>query len=322
MSLSGRVLIVSPQKTGTHLIQELMLELGFKIVGATRPSTRNTPVFSDTQRRKIARLVHNDSEYEDIVHPKNSSDFLARTDEAWKALCWSWYRRFGQPVANRYGQDKSDFVDFTATNPKIAGTRFSETPDGLCWIWHDLNISTVDGSFVGEWCDTGEPPVILNYRDPRDALVSLINFVEGKTPKGYGNFYERRVFNAILRGKSTMAEKIDYALRDPYFLARTEFEKAIWLLHHPGVCKVRYEDLVGPRGGGTRETQVAAVHRVLEHVGATDKDAEAVADRIYSTDAWSFHRGRTGSWREAFSAENLTLFKERYGEVLEQYGYE
>ncbi|MFF2079064.1 hypothetical protein ACFVXG_30470 [Kitasatospora sp. NPDC058162] len=299
-----------------------MLELDYRIVGATRPSERNIPVFDTAQRKKIAALVHSPEVLAEICSTEGTPEFVQRTDEAWSALSWSWYRRFGQPVANRYGQDRYDQVDITATNPRISSTRFDETPEGLCWIWHDLDISKVDGSFIGEWCDTAEPPVILNYRDPRDALVSLINFVEGKTPKGFGNFYERRVFNAILLGKSTMHEKIDYALRDPYFLARTEFEKSLWLLNHPGVCKVRYEDLVGPRGGGSRQVQVDTVGRVLQHVGAGDQDAEKIADRIYNTDSWSFHKGGTGGWREAFSPANEKLFNELYGDVLAQYGYE
>ncbi|MEV0224552.1 hypothetical protein [Streptomyces sp. NPDC050704] len=299
-----------------------MLELDFRIVGATRPSPRTIPTFSAEQRKHIASLVHSPETYESIVALEGSDEFTRRTDEAWAALSWSWYRRFGQPVVNRYGQDRYDLVDITATNPRLGSTRFSDTPAGLCWIWHDLNITTVDGSFVGEWCETGEPPIILNFRDPRDALVSLINFVEGKTPKGFGNFYERRVFNSILLTKPTMAEKIDYALRDPYFLARTEFEKSIWLLHHPAVCKVRYEDLVGPQGGGSKKQQISAVEDVLRHVGAEDRDAEAIADRIYNPDAWSFHKGKTGSWREVFTRENIALFNDLYGDVLEQYGYE
>ncbi|HEY5835765.1 hypothetical protein [Streptomyces sp.] len=321
MQSAPRALIVSPQKTGTHLIQELMLELGYKIVGATRPSERNTPVFDDEQRRAIARLVFSEADYRAVLET-TGEEFRRRTDEAWTVLCWSWYRRFGQPVANRYGQNRYDYVDVAGSNPALSSTRFDDTPEGLCWMWHDLDISKVDGSFIGEWCDTGRPPVILNHRDPRDALVSLINFVEGKTPKGFGNFYERRVFNAVLRAKSTMSEKIDYALRDPYFLASTEFEKSLWLLHHPGVCKVSYEELVGPEGGGSKERQVAAVERVLAHVGAKEADAEQIADRIYNTDSWSFHTGRTGGWRKAFSEANTKLFNERYGDILEQYGYE
>lgn len=322
MTAADRVLVVSPQKTGTHLVQELMLELDYKIVGATRPSERNTPVFDAAQRKRIARLVHDDRHYAEILDLEGTDEFTVRTDRAWQALCWSWYLRFGQPVVNRYGNDKAALVANTATNPDLGTAEFDQTPPGLCWMWHDLDISAVDGAFVGSWSETGAPPVILNYRDPRDALVSLINFVEGRTSQGFGNFYERRVFSAILKSKPTMHEKIDYALRDPYFTAATEFEKAIWLLHHPRVCKVRYEDLIGPSGGGDRKEQVKAVERILEHLGAQDRDAGEIADRIYNPDSWSFHRGRTGDWKEAFSEDNLARFKERYGEVLEQYGYE
>ncbi|WP_329145008.1 hypothetical protein OIU91_10325 [Streptomyces sp. NBC_01456] len=319
---SPRTLIVSPQKTGTHLIQELMLELGYRIVGATRPSEHNIPQFTVEQRKQIAALVYRPEECTEICEDTGSEDFIERTDAAWTALCWSWYRRFGQPVISRYGQERLDFADAVSTNPRINSTRFDQTPEGLCWIWHDLDMSKVDGNFIGEWCDTGEPPVILNYRDPRDALVSLINFVEGKTAKGFGNFYERKIFNAILPTKATMPEKIDYALRDPYFPGRSEFEKSLWLLNHPGVCKVRYEDLAGPQGGGDSTLQVQAVERVLKHVGATQYDAEGIASRIYNTDSWSFHKGRIGKWREAFSEENTRLFQEIYGDILEQYGYE
>jgi hypothetical protein len=168
---------------------------------------------------------------------------------------------------------------------------------------------------------TGTPPLVLNYRDPRDTVVSMINFLEGRTREGYGNFYEADIFSTILASKPTWDEKIDYALRDPSFLARDQFEKALWLLNHPNVCKVRYEDLVGPRGGGTRQQQIKAVDRVLRHVGS-NLDAEAVADRVYNPNAWSFHQGRGGGWRERFSQRNLDRFTEQFGDLLEQYGYE
>jgi hypothetical protein len=162
---------------------------------------------------------------------------------------------------------------------------------------------------------------VLNYRDPRDTVVSMINFLEGRTREGYGNFYEADIFSTILASKSTWDEKIDYALRDPSFLGRDQFERALWLLNHPKVCKVRYEDLVGPRGGGDRERQVDAVRRILRHVGS-DRDPETVAGRVYNPDSWSFYRGRTGAWRERFTARNLARFTEQFGDLLEQYGYE
>jgi hypothetical protein len=321
MTLAPRVLVVLPQKTGTHLVLELMVALGYKAFGAIRPSPANLPRFDAAQRREIAALVFSAEEYQQLLREEGTEEFIRRTDEAWSALAWSWQRRLGQPVANRYGQEKHDSVDLVASNPRFSSTRFADTPSGMCWLWHELDVTKVDGGFIGEWSETGEPPIILNYRDPRDALVSLINFVDGRTAQGFGNFYERRVYNAILRQKPTMHEKIDYALRDRYFLAREEFEKALWLLHHPWICKVSYEELVGPEGGGSQQRQRAAVRRILRHLGC-DRDPDDIAEQLYNPGSWSFHKGRTGAWKDAFSSANLRELYRQYGDIIEQFGYE
>jgi hypothetical protein len=322
MAPAPRVMIVSPQKTGTHMMLELAVALGYKVFGAIRASARTEPEFTTPQRLKLARLVFSADDVRELERlPADGAEFIRRTDEAWSALAWSWQRRLGQPVANRYGQAKHDSVDLIATNPRLSQTAFSDTPPGMCWIWHELAVGAMDGGFIGEWFDTGEPRIIFNYRDPRDVLVSLINFLDGQTPGGIGNFYERRIYNAIFREKKSMAEKIDFALRDRYFLARDEFEKCAWMLHHPAVCKVRYEDLVGPEGGGSKERQLAAVERVLAHIDA-DIAPDVICGQLYNRDSWSFHKGRPGAWKEEFTSGNLRLFYAVYGDLLEQYGYE
>lgn len=321
MKHAPRAMVISCQKAGTHLIQELMLGLGYRIVGVPRPTPHAVPQFDEEQRKAIAALVLSKDDYEDLLAQQGTEAFAERTQEAWSALVWHWQRRLGQPLVNRYGQTRLDFADAIITNPYLPYTRFADTPSGLCWIFHQLDLHQVDGSFLSEWVDTGAPPLVFNYRDPRDTVVSMINFLEGRTRAGYGNFYEADIFSAILASKPTWEEKIDYALQDPTFLGQNEFERAIWLLNHPKVCKVRYEDLAGEQAGGSRARQVDAVDRVLRHLNA-DLDAEAVADRIYNPDSWSFYRGRTGGWRERFTARNLAHFTERYGGLLEQYGYE
>jgi hypothetical protein len=321
MALAPRVMIVSPQKTGTHLMLELALALGYKAFGAFKASPRTEPEFDTAQRLQVARLVFSEADVRELEQLQGSEEFVRRTDKAWSALAWSWQRRLGQPVANRYGQAKHDSVDLIASNPRLSETAFSDTPAGMCWIWHELDVTAIDGGFIGEWFETGEPRIIFNYRDPRDALVSLINFVDGQTSQGFGNFYERWIYSPILRAKKSMAEKIDFALRDHYFLARHEFEKCLWMLHHPAVCQVRYEDLIGPEGGGSKERQRAAVERVLSHLDA-DIAPELVCGPLYNTQAWSFHKGQPGAWKEAFSSANLRQFYTVYGDLLEQYGYE
>lgn len=260
-------------------------------------------------------------ERSDRLDQASDADFLAVSDAAWDALRWTWYRRFGQPVVNRYGADKLEPPADGADGRRLAGLPFADTPAGLCWIWHELDISTIDGQFVGEWSDEESPPLILNFRDPRDALISLIYFLEGGTGRGLGNFYERRAYNKVLGSLPTLADKISYALEDPYFPASKEFEKAYWLLSHPAVCKVRYEDLVGPSGGGSVAAQREAIDSVLRHLGDEKTDAAEVALRIYNPDSWSFRKGQVGGWRSGFSQRNIDQFHERYGVVLARYGY-
>jgi hypothetical protein len=320
MKPAPRAVVVSFAKAGTHMVQELMLELGYRIVGVPRPTPDNAPEFDDEQRKAIAALVLSKSDHDELLDVHGTAEFAERTLDAWTALVWHWHGRLGQQVVNRYGQTRIVFTESVTTNPYLPYTRFADTPAGLCWIFHELDMHRVDGTFLSEWVETGSPPIVLNYRDPRDTVVSMINFLEGRTRAGYGNFYEADIFSAILTSKATWAEKIDYALRDPSFLGRDQFEKALWLLHHPKVCKVRYEDLVGPRGGGSRQRQIEAVSRVLRHVGS-DEDPERVADRVYNPDSWSFHQGRIGGWRERFTRRNLDRFTEQFGDILEQYGY-
>jgi hypothetical protein len=321
MAQAPRVMVISPQKSGTHLVQGLMLELGYKMIGVPRPAPDNVPDFDDEQRRTIASLVLSKVDYDRLLELQGTEEFGHRTQEAWAALGWHWHRRFGQQVVNRYGQTRYDFADMVITNPHISYTRFADTPAGMCWIFHQLDLNRVDGGFLSEWIETGSPPIILNYRDPRDTIVSMINFLAGRTREGYGNFYEADIFSEILAAKPTWEEKIDYAIRDRSFIGRTDFETSLWLLNHPKVCKVTYEELVGAQGGGTRERQVDAVDRLIRHIGC-GKDAEQVADRVYDPNSWSFYRGRSGAWRERFTERNLRRFREEFGDVLAQYGYE
>lgn len=321
MSQAQRTMVISFQKSGTHLMQELMLELGYKMVGVPRPSPRTVPEFDDEQRSAIAALVLSKPDYDELEGMRGTAAFAERARDVWTALLWHWQQRLGQPVVSRYGQARITHADALISNPYLPYTRFADTPAGLCWMFHELDLHQVDGSFLSEWVETASPPLVLNIRDPRDTVISMINFLEGRTVAGYGNFFEADIFSAILASKPTWEEKIDYALRDPAFLGHDQFRKALWMLHHPNVCVVRYEDLAGPEGGGSRERQLDAVRRVLRHVGS-ERDPEAVAGTIYNRDSWSFYRGRSGGWRERFTGRNLARFREQYGDILEQYGYE
>jgi hypothetical protein len=88
-------------------------------------------------------------------------------------------------------------------------------------------------------------------------------------------------------------------------------------------CTVRFEDIVGPQGGGSRDNQIITLRRVARHLGVSvDDDAIAhIADNLFGG-TLTFRKGEIGSWRQTLSAEHKRLFKQIAGDVLVKMGYE
>lgn len=50
-----------------------------------------------------------------------------------------------------------------------------------------------------------------------------------------------------------------YALSDDSFPGIDDHRRMRWLLHHPDVCAVSFEELIGADGGGSKEAQMTAL---------------------------------------------------------------
>jgi hypothetical protein len=189
-------------------------------------------------------------------------------------------------------------------------------------VFHNFDIKQIDGAFLREWEETGEPRIIFNYRDPRDMTLSLVNFLSHRTKNGLSAPSFHPVFSRILLAKNSLEERLTYALTDTSFPCRPEdFNQLLWLLHHPGVCKVTFEELVGAEGGGSAESQAAAVARLTSFLGATGLAPAEITGSLFNTEAFSFYKGQIGGWREVFTAEHRRLAEQRFGQVLPLYGY-
>lgn len=315
-----RVVVVCVMKSGTHLIQELMVALGYGIYGTSRIPPEIGPVFDADTRRDIARLVYDEQTYEKIIAAEDPEVFTRETDEAWQALGWAWQVRFGMPLANRYGISVINQPLVEQALRRTSSAPFASTPKNVCWIVTPLDLRTIDGRFLQEWADTGEPRIIFMYRDPRDVILSMVNFLCGKTAHGFGNYCDFLAYNRILETKETLEDKLTYALRDPSFPGNGDHERCLWLLNHPDVCKVSFEQLVGARGGGSDDAQEAAVARVLKILGLSH-DPKELTGRLFRRDAFSFFRGQIGAWREAFTPAQAPLIASRLQEVIDLYGY-
>lgn len=94
-----------------------------------------------------------------------------------------------------------------------------------------------------------------------------------------------------------------------------------WLDSPVGIT-VRFEDLVGSRGGGSDEAQIRAVLRILEHLGNSPDHAEEMAQRLFSVKSATFRTGNIESWRRDLPTGLAAEIGERCADSMARLGYE
>jgi hypothetical protein len=162
---------------------------------------------------------------------------------------------------------------------------------------------------------------IFVYRDPRDMIVSHV-FYATEMHEGH---WMHRYYTQVL---ASMEQRIDAAITgvdepgSELTDIRRRYEGYLGWLVQPAVLSLRFEDLILERE--------AAFGRILDYLetrGAVIKTPrqqalDALAQAIAPKKSGTFRKGKPGNWREHFTVDNITLFKERTGDLLVQLGYE
>lgn len=100
-------------------------------------------------------------------------------------------------------------------------------------------------------------------------------------------------------------------------------------LSHPETLAVRFEDLVGERGGGSEEKRLYLVEQILEHVGvsmAADEIKSKFSSRVMNPEESHTYvkggKGSIGGWQSSFKQIHKQAFKKVAGDLLIELGYE
>ncbi|MCX7551334.1 sulfotransferase domain-containing protein [Xanthomarina sp. F2636L] len=157
--------------------------------------------------------------------------------------------------------------------------------------FHDSIIKTVNENNI---------KIIHLIRDPRDVLLSHLNYIEKmdttqkshKLIRQYNTRFDK--LKAMIEGKHDVLE--------PFSEVLDKFQP--WL-NQPEVLCVKFEHLIGPNGGGSKELQVDAVKNISNFISVDiNKDElESICNSIFSSKSSTFNKGKIGNWKNTLSEE-------------------
>jgi hypothetical protein len=211
-----------------------------------------------------------------------------------------------------------DFAEAGRINWAAAQRRLASVPNGQ-YVSAHLPADEQLFAILGE---LGYQSLFV-LRDPRDAAVSDMHYIAG-----FRQHPLHAALNALPPDQRLRAviggmpgERRGVPLLEP-MAERLENYRG-WL-DAPRTRTVRFEALIGNRGGGDSDIQVKEVLAVANHVNRplTNEEAGQLARKVWSPGSSTFRRGVVGDWKAHFTEADTDLVKRSAGGQLVALGYE
>lgn len=292
MPPTGYVLVNSLPKSGTHLLERALMLLGV----TNREATRSLP------RRVTDRLG------------LSAPPFI----EHRSARRWSRVHLQGE----RYGPDAGHSIPVGVFSPI-----YVPAPVMVSWLRPAVSGAFVkahlpyDPGLATLFDQTGTRPITI-LRDPRAVVASMVPYVLDA-----GNFRHGLKQEFQMRSEE---ERIDFVIEggtaqngQPLLSLAEAFASVLDWSRHPGSLVVRFEDLVGPRGGGSAEALEVTLEAITGHLGiALTPEIRARMDEVFDPNSPTFRGGRVDGWRERLSPGQVARIEAAVGpELFARAGY-
>jgi hypothetical protein len=164
--------------------------------------------------------------------------------------------------------------------------------------------------------DSGAATLFM-IRDPRDILLSRMHYILGLRRHRLHDFLGQRFDNAADRLRVLVSGNATEPFIRPM---RTDLASFARWIERPGVLTVRFEDLVGERGGGSERAKRAALEAIAHHCGLDPSGlAEQAASGAGATP--TLRKGQIGGWRSELPGEVVDAVDRECGDLLAAMGY-
>ena len=164
----------------------------------------------------------------------------------------------------------------------------------------------------------------LMVRDLRDVCVSNAHYcTKDKRHRLHDYFnslnnWDERLSAAII---GIAADKLVDGIRSKSIAEH--IEGYVPWVHDKSCLVIKFEDLVGAKGGGDIQDQINTIRAISMHIGLNlpEDSLRDIASKSFTRKTKTFRKGQIGGWRGEFSDENIELFKSVAGQQLIELGY-
>lgn len=190
---------------------------------------------------------------------------------------------------------------------------------------------------------TPERPVIFLIRDLRDIFVSYVYHLD-KIFTNHSVSMSIDLLGASEKSQDVLETIIPHwaelnfsqkltAVLEHNDLSPLDFKNyikpCIDISEFHNTVVIRFENLVGPKGGGNKVSQINEVSKIASAYGKDLSRSQIIriCDRLFGIDdlvgKWNntFRSGQIGSWKNHFEESHKELFKINYNDFLFYFGY-
>jgi len=241
--------------------------------------------------------------------PKSGTNLMRQVFSAWKHLGGyiDWSREVIPTFENETGRQRPDseiLLDLQRMQP------------GEVWSGHLFHTKA-----LAERLLRADIVNYFIYRDPRDVVVSHAFYVTNMAAEHVHHDYYRNVLATDedrIRTSILGLPEIDVDFPD----ITERYRPYLGWVRCEDVLSVKFEDLI--------ENRDHTLRTILQHylnsagnLGHTEeKWLERIDTSIRPSKSPTYREGKTGGWRNHFTEEHKTLFKEKAGALLVELGYE
>lgn len=191
-----------------------------------------------------------------------------------------------------------------------------------CYLGSHMPYSPENESMVNKY----GYKMILMVRDPRDVLVSQLHHcLNRSTNRAHKYIIERSTREEQLKSFLYGFEPSnDMPVVESIAKYYERYEK--WISN--GALVVRFEDLVGNKGGGKDSVQLETVKRIMNYISDSpieedviNEKARLISDNVFDTKSNTFRSGQIGGWSNGLTNSEKTLISSNLTGVGSGFGY-